>query len=150
MPELSFSDFLREHMFMSGTFVALAVLLIYTEIQIRKRRFNVVRPTEAIQLINHKNAVIIDVRSNEEYANGHIINAIHMPLDQINQDSKKINKYKSKPIIAYCRTGNTSQRACKLLEQAGFESIHNLQGGIMAWERDNLPIASGKSIASGK
>jgi len=144
MPELSFSAFLQDHIFLSGTFVALAILLIYTEIQIRGRRFSEVKPAEAISLINHENAVVVDVRSEKEFAAGHIVNAVHVPLEKLEQDTKKLAKYKDKPLITYCRTGQTSQKACKKLESEGFTLIHNLRGGLMAWERENLPLATGK------
>jgi len=139
MPELTFAQFLQDNMLSSGIFVAIAALLVYTEIQIRSRRFNEVKPNEAISLINHSHAIVVDVRSDAEYENGHIINAMNIPLDKLEQSTKKLSKYKEKPIIAYCRTGNTSQKACKALEKEGFSSIHNLKGGIAAWERDNLP-----------
>lgn len=144
MYELTLSQFLQDHMVLSGLFVALAVLLVYTEIQIRTRRFNEVKPSEAVSLINHKNAVVVDVRSNDDFNKGHIINAINIPLERLEQDSKKLAKYKEKPVIIYCRTGQTSQKACKHLEKENFNFIHNLRGGLMTWERDNLPLSSKK------
>lgn len=144
MQELTFTQFLQNHMFLTSLFVGLSVLLIYTEIQIRNRRYNEVKPSEAINLINHQNAVVIDVRSDKEFEQGHIINALNIPLDKLEQSSKKLSKYKDKAIIIYCRTGQTSQRACKQLEKDNFSKIHNLRGGLLSWERDSLPLSSGK------
>lgn len=144
MQELTISEFITNHSFLVGTFAALVTLLIYTEFQIRTRRFSEVKPSEAVALINRENAVIVDVRSQKEFEEGHIVNAINIPLEGFERDSTKLSKHKDKHVITYCRSGNTSQRACKQLEKEGFTTIHNLKGGVLAWERDNLPLTKGK------
>jgi len=136
----SFSAFIAEHTIMFGIFMALVTLLIVTEFQRRGRRYNDIRPVEAIGLINHKNAIVLDIRPKPDFEKGHVTNAINIPLEELKQNNAKINKYKNKPVIICCNSGNTSMSACKHLQEQGFESIHNLRGGMMAWERDSYPV----------
>jgi rhodanese-related sulfurtransferase len=140
MEEYTFAQFVKDNAILSGVFVALIAILIYTEFQMRTRKFSDVKPVDAVKLMNHKNAVVLDIRSEKEYKDGHIINAIHVPPEKIDTEIKKLGKNKDKPVITYCRSGNTSQQACKALEKQGFTSIHNLRGGLAAWERDGLPL----------
>jgi rhodanese-related sulfurtransferase len=94
---------------------------------------------EATQLINHQNAVVLDVREDSEYYAGHIPRSVHVPLGQLAKHAE-LEKYKSRPIIAICRSGMRSGRACSVLRKNGFEQVYNLSGGITAWERANMPM----------
>jgi rhodanese-related sulfurtransferase len=102
-------------------------------------------PTDAILLINHEDAVVLDVREENEYVQGHILNSIHIPLSMLSDKMGRLEKYRHRPIIASCMSGNRSSRACQVLKQNGFEHIHNLKGGIIAWQNANLPLTKGKS-----
>ncbi|MGE5319475.1 MAG: rhodanese-like domain-containing protein [Hyphomicrobiaceae bacterium] len=86
-------------------------------------------------------AVILDVREDKEFAAGHIPKAKHIPLGQLAGRLKELEKFKAKPILVTCRSGQRSARACGMLKKAGFETVYNQAGGIIAWERANLPIA---------
>lgn len=145
MEPLTLYEFIAKNAIIVGIFIAMIILFLYSEIQNRGRRFADVRPTEAVNLINRENAVVVDVRSQKEFAEGHILNAINVPIENFATEAKKLAKYKEKHVITYCRSGMSSQRACKELEKEGFTHIHNLRGGIVAWERDNLPLDRHKS-----
>ena len=98
-------------------------------------------PQEAIQKMNHEDAVIIDVREANEVAGGKIRDAIHIPLASLKDKTSELEKYKDKPIIMVCRSGNRSMHALNVLRKSGFENLFNLKGGIMAWQSANLPLA---------
>ena len=100
-----------------------------------------VGPTQATALINHDNAVVLDVRPQTDFDNGHIINAIATPMAQFSKQIDKLGKHKKKPIIISCRSGAQSQQACKQLRKAGFDPVYNLRGGILAWQNANLPVS---------
>jgi rhodanese-related sulfurtransferase len=105
-------------------------------------RFSGVRqigPQEAVMLFNHDDALVLDVREQSEWADGHIARAKHIPLGQLKNRLSDLDKFKGKPIVAVCRSGSRSASACRLLKQAGFENLHNLAGGMMAWEQAGLP-----------
>ncbi len=95
-------------------------------------------PQEAVMLFNH-DALMLDVRENSEYTDGHIPKSKHIPLGQLGKRVSELDKYKDKPIVAVCRSGNRSGHACSMLRKAGFENVHNLAGGIMAWEQAGFP-----------
>lgn len=96
-------------------------------------------PQEAVRLFNHDDAVILDVRENSEFTDGHVARSVHIPLGQIKNRLRDLEKYKSRPIVAVCRTGSRSGHACGVLRKAGFEKVYNLAGGITAWEQAGLP-----------
>ncbi len=96
-------------------------------------------PQEAVMLFNHEDALVLDVREQSEWADGHIAKAKHIPLGQLKNRLADLEKYKGKPIVAVCRSGNRSGSACGMLKKAGFENLSNLAGGMVAWEQAGLP-----------
>ncbi|WP_200374222.1 rhodanese-like domain-containing protein [Thiocystis violacea] len=103
-----------------------------------------VGPLQATEMVNHRDAVVIDVRPAADYARGHIINALNIPMNGFKNQMATLNKHKGKPIIVNCRSGAQSSVACGQLRKAGFEEVYNLQGGIMAWESASLPLTRKK------
>jgi rhodanese-related sulfurtransferase len=94
---------------------------------------------KATRLYND-DALILDVREDKEFTAGHIPKARHIPLGQLDKRLKELDKFKSRPVLVNCRSGQRSARACGILKKAGFETVYNLAGGITAWERANLPV----------
>lgn len=89
----------------------------------------------AEQFAQDKDGVILDVRTPEEVEEGRIPNAIHIDIYRgqgFIQDVEKLDKTKN--YYVYCRTGNRSGQACRLMENMGFEHAYNLMGGITEWE----------------
>jgi len=94
----------------------------------------------ALQLINHKNAMVLDVREDGEYKAGHVLDAKQIPLGKLKERIGELEKYRNVPIVVVCRSGMRSATACVLLGKQGFAQVHNLTGGIMAWQKANLPL----------
>jgi rhodanese-related sulfurtransferase len=133
-------EFVTNHTLLSGGWLVVFGMLVYSLIGTRLRGFNSVNPAMATQLINREDAVILDVREDNEYRDGHIVNSVHIPISYLNERLKELEKYKNKPIIIGCRSGQRSAQACGVLKKQGFDSEYNLSGGIMAWKSDNLPL----------
>jgi rhodanese-related sulfurtransferase len=95
---------------------------------------------EATQMINRQDALVIDVREDAEYAKGHIVGARHIPLAQLEARVKELQKYKSKPVITCCETGNRSSAAIATLRKLGFDNVYNLAGGYAGWQQAGLPV----------
>jgi rhodanese-related sulfurtransferase len=93
----------------------------------------------ATQLINHKNALVLDVREDAEFKAGHVINAKLLPLGKLNERVGELEKYRDKPVVVVCRSGARSANACALLGKQGFAEVYNLSGGMIAWQKANLP-----------
>lgn len=94
---------------------------------------------KATRLYND-DALVLDVREDKEFAAGHIPKARHIPLSQLAGRIKELDKFKGKPVLVTCRSGQRSASACRMLKKAGFETVYNQAGGIIAWERANLPV----------
>ena len=133
-------EFIGNHMFLSVAFSGLFVYLLYSEYVNRTSGIGSLSPLEATQMLNHSHAAMLDIRESKELTEGTIINAIHIPLGDLNNQLAKLEKYREKPLIVYCRSGHRSATACSKLRKQGFEKVYNLRGGIVAWQRDNLPL----------
>jgi rhodanese-related sulfurtransferase len=81
--------------------------------------------------ITNKEVYLIDVRTVEEYAEGHIPMSLNIPLDKL-ESIQAIIPYADKTLIVYCRSGNRSAQAVALLSQYGYNTIYDL-GGIQSW-----------------
>lgn len=101
---------------------------------------NAVDPLAATAMINHEDAVILDVRSMDEFKKGHIVNAVNIPLNGLGNNLKQIEKHRDKPIVTVCRSGSRSGSAGGILRKNGFENVKNLRGGMLAWENASLPV----------
>jgi len=83
---------------------------------------------------------VVDVRHQDEFKVGHIVDAINIPLDNIENKMKTLEKYKTKPVILVCASGMRSLKAGQLLLKNGFNQVNNLKGGVAAWNQANLPL----------
>jgi rhodanese-related sulfurtransferase len=116
------------------------IMLLWLTFGNRFRRVKEVNTTAALQLINHKNALVLDVREKSEYEGGHILNAKLIPLGKLKARIGELEKYRDEPIVVVCRSGNRSGTACYLLGKQGFSQAYNLAGGVVAWQKINLPL----------
>lgn len=99
-----------------------------------------VPPAEAVELINRKNALVLDVRTDDEFKQGHILNSLHIPVGLLSGRIKELEKHRSQPIVVICRSGNRSTTACSMLRKQGFDAVFQLAGGLAAWQNANLPL----------
>ena len=99
-------------------------------------------PAEATLLMNREDALVLDVRESGEWSSGHIPGARHITLAQLDKRMSEIEKFKDRPIIICCASGNRSSSACGQLKKGGFEKVFNLSGGISAWLGANLPLTT--------
>ncbi|MGV6826889.1 MAG: rhodanese-like domain-containing protein [bacterium] len=132
-------EFAGNHQILVSAFIIISGLLAWNLIADPGGK-NAMGPTEATSLINHQDAVIIDVRTPAEFKGGHIVNAENIPLAELNGKIDKLGKYKGSNILMVCRSGSRSGMATRTLLKAGFENTHNLRGGMLAWENASLPV----------
>lgn len=124
-------------------FLALGVVLLLLVAPVLRRRLAGIRslaPAEAVQLINRENGVVVDVCEPQEFAAGHIGRALNVPLSNLKARVAELEKYRDRPVILSCRSGNRALKAAFLLHRHGFTKVHSLAGGVTAWQRDNLPV----------
>ena len=85
------------------------------------------------ELDQKKGMVLLDVRTDKEFQQGHIPGAVHVPLADIGDKIKKLKK--DKELVVYCQSGNRSIWAIKRLMGMGYTNLYNLKGGYSAWKR---------------
>ena len=102
---------------------------------------------EAVDLMR-QGAILLDVRSQAEFDSGHILDARHVPQDQLASSSETLKKFKDKVVIACCESGMRSGASVRVLQSQGFTKVVNLKGGLQAWRAENLPLV--KPGAKGK
>jgi len=142
-PMEQFLAFLQKNptnMLLLATVVVTGIMLLWPLIMRAIRPGREVGPAEAVQLINRRDAVVLDVRPEAEYKSGHITNARHLPEAEIEARMKELEKLKSKPIIVSCTRGNRSTSVVRRLHALGFPEVFSLRGGLAAWQQANMPL----------
>lgn len=137
-------EYLSHHVYLVIATVTVAVIVLAIELRARARGGNGISVNQAI-LLQNKGAPLLDVRSADEFAKGHIVDARHIELDKLAGSLDTLKKYRDKPLIVYCETGARSAQAVKLLKEQGFTQATSLQGGLAAWRQDNLPLTAKKA-----
>ena len=84
--------------------------------------------------------MVLDVREDSEYKSGHLLNSKWIPLGKLKERLGELEKYRDKPIVVVCRSGNRSGSACAMLGKEGFSQAYNLAGGVMDWQKRKLPL----------
>lgn len=133
-------EFARANPLMFLGFFGVLGLIIWTELGRLNRKYQLATINTAVKMMNDDNTVVLDVREDREVQDGMIKGAKHIPLSALATRLGELDKFKSAPIVVYCRSGNRSGSACSTMTKAGFENVNNLVGGITAWETANLPI----------
>jgi len=133
--------FISNHWDLFTALVIIIALLFGSTFLDALRGIKQVGPAETTRLINHEKAIVVDVREDKEFADGHIINSIHIPMGKVKDQLSKLQKHKSSPIIVSCRSGARSSSICGLLRKNGFENVFNLKGGLVAWQNASMPVS---------
>lgn len=89
---------------------------------------------EAEKMLSQENVIIIDVRSPEEYALGHLPKSININVNDKNFSEQLNNLDKDEKYLVYCRSGVRSVKAINIMKQAGFNKMYNLKTGIKGWK----------------
>ena len=133
------TQFIQDNLMLVGLAVVTGAMLLWSFIGGSLSGVAQANTLQATRLIN-QDALVLDVREDKEFATGHIPHSRHIPVGQLNGRIKELDKFKGKPILVSCRSGQRSAQACRILKKQGFENVTNLAGGVMAWESANLPM----------
>lgn len=135
-------EFAGNHLLLIGAFAVVLALVIKVEYEHQSGKTNQIDPTAAIRLMNNDSAVVLDVREAGDFSKGHIKDAKNVPISSFKSQLDSLVKHKDKPVLAYCRSGNVSGKACRILKHSGFNNVYNLAGGIVNWQDANLPLTT--------
>lgn len=131
--------FIIDHIFTVALVLISGAALLWPALQPRGRRASALQVT---QLMNRgKGTVIVDVRTAEEFAAGHLRDAKNIPLADLTARIGELEKAKPRSVVVVCQSGARSDKAARQLAAAGFDDVVSLDGGLAAWQAAGLPVA---------
>jgi rhodanese-related sulfurtransferase len=142
-----FLEFVGHHPYLAGAAVIAALIVLVYELRERVHSFAALSATQAVRLMN-QGALVIDLRSKDLYDAGHIGEARNVPVAELESQAESLKKWRDKGVITYCDSGADGASAARTLTKLGFTKVFNLQGGLSAWLKDNMPVA--KTALAGK
>ncbi len=137
---MSIGEFITNNIWLVLAAVVSGGYFLWPWISRRASGASEVGPTAAVQMINRKNAVVLDVREQGEFNGGHISGAKNFPAASIEKRAGDLKKYSNKPVLISCASGARSHVAYAALRKLGFQDLHVLSGGLGAWKQANLPV----------
>lgn len=93
------------------------------------------------------NGVLIDVRTKEEYSEGHIKGSLNIPLSTLQEHIEQLRSLETNGLVIYCRTGRRAAKAIDLLLEEGIENITYMKGDMTEWKKEQLPIVVNNKTA---
>ncbi|MCJ8321985.1 MAG: rhodanese-like domain-containing protein [Colwellia sp.] len=99
---------------------------------------------------NTEHVVILDVRSEDEFIQGHIAGAINVSYDNVASKLGQLTQYQKSKLVVYCRSGRRAGIAEQVLAENGFTNLRHLTGDMNGWQAANLPVIVGKTVADKK
>jgi rhodanese-related sulfurtransferase len=140
-------EFIGHHPYLATGAVLAAVFVAVYEVRERLQAFAALSAMQAVRLMN-QGALVIDLRAKESYDAGHIADARNVPAAQLASHAEGLKKWRDKTVITYCDSGTSGASGARTLMKLGFTKVFNLQGGLNAWTKDNLPLS--RTSAGGK
>jgi rhodanese-related sulfurtransferase len=132
-------QFAVHHWLLSGLFILLLILLMVEEAR-SKGLLGQLDAQHLVQLINRESAVVVDTRNREAFQEGHIVGAVNIPQADLEKNPDQLMKYKGRPIVIVCATGQKSGEIAAKLKKKNIENVQVLSGGINAWKNANMPL----------
>ncbi len=139
-----FIEFINLNIWWFVALVTVLNLLLLSFIQGSVRGATAVTPLGLPALQRSGKSVILDLNKPEHYAKGHIAGSINMQLPEFSADNKKLLKHKDSTVVLVCQTGGESLKGAKSLVKLGFTKVHPLKGGLIAWQKESLPLVADK------
>ncbi len=141
----TYLEFAGNHTLLVSALFFSFFLLVFTELRRKAAGITNIEAAEAVTLIN-ADAAVIDIRSAESFAQGHIARAKNIPFDELQANVEKIDALKTNTVIAVCNAGVTSSKAVEIFRKHGIESVYGLKGGMTAWSQAGMPVVTAKKI----
>lgn len=132
-------EFLKQNVMLIGLAVGSGLALLLPMLSRSVAGIASLTVTEAVMLINRKSALVLDVREADEFAQGHLQGARHVPLSQLSARLKELEKFRDKPVLVVCQRGKRANAAAKLLKAQNFTTLNVLKGGMLAWTDAKMP-----------
>ena len=129
--------FIIDHIFTVALVLISGGALLWPALQPRGKRASALQVT---QLLNRGKTTIIDVRTPQEFAIGHLRDAKNIPLTDLAVRISELEKSKARAVVVVCQSGARADKAVRQLAAAGFNDVVSLDGGLTAWQAAGLPV----------
>ena len=135
-----FPEFVANHLFLFSLLIGILMLLFWNLFGNTVSGIRIISPMEVTRMMNHENAVVLDIRNEKDFSEGHILNAVNIPAEKLQEKITDLEKLKDRPIVIACRYGSDSSRAARILKGFAIDNVHCIKGGLQAWSQANLPL----------
>ena len=135
-------EYVGHHPLLVAAAVVAALLVGAYEYYLRMQGVSAISPQELIRLMN-QGALVLDLRSLDEFAAGHISGARQLPADQLPKAGETMKKHREKPVIVYGGDEASGPVVVRKLVAQGFTKAFCLRGGLVTWRSENLPLTKG-------
>jgi rhodanese-related sulfurtransferase len=144
-------EYISHHPYLAAGAILAALVVAGYEIWARLQAFAALSAMQAVRLMN-QGALVLDLRNKESYDAGHIGEARNVPAAELTAQADALKKWRDKTVITYDDSGMGGAGAARTLTKLGFTKVFNLEGGLNAWIKDNLPLtrAAGSPKSSAK
>jgi rhodanese-related sulfurtransferase len=133
-------EFLQNHWQLWAVLLLILVLLAYEEFKHKIQGLKKIKPNEAVRLINHRNALVVDIRDAVQFDSGHILGSTNASKSELEKNFDQIFNHKSRPVVLVDQNGTSSNPLAIKLVKAGFTEVYILSQGIASWKNANLPL----------
>lgn len=129
---------LNNPLLIGALFAVLAAIVANEILAFRRSRF-AISAADATRLYNRDAAVFVDVRNENAFQSSHLPGAVNIPMEHIDKRQDRLKRFSDRDIIVYCDSGQRTLKAVKALQAQGWESVHQLRGGLNGWREASLP-----------
>jgi rhodanese-related sulfurtransferase len=132
-----FLEFLVEKWILVAAWMTLLYMILLHE---SRKAGKSVTPQQLSDMVNKQDGIVLDIRDNNEFRQGHIVGAVNIPFRDLEKRMQELAEQKNKPVIVVCKIGQTASSATKQLKSNGFDAVFKLSGGLSEWTAANLPL----------
>jgi len=133
-------EFVSNHPLLSGGFVAVLALLVWSELMRKVQGLVELTPAQAVSWMNDPRVVIVDVSAAVDYNKGHLLNARNIAMSRLKEPDAEVQKLKDSRLLMVCKTGQTALQAAACMKKMGATEVAVLKGGMGQWISDQYPV----------
>lgn len=134
-------SFAKNHTLMVASWVVVFFAVIYISFKSITSKVKSLNNQQAVTMMNNAQAMVVDLRTLDEFQRGHIIRSLHiLPSEIKNKNLGRLDNHKDQPVILVCASGLLANASADELVKQGFTQVYTLKEGIAGWKSANLPL----------
>jgi rhodanese-related sulfurtransferase len=132
--------FMMQHWVLVGAFVAVLIAVFVFEMMEQTRQSFQISAQKVVDLVNHEDATIVDLRDKDIFRQGHVIRALSISQTELDRDDARLKGYKQKCLILMDASGREAALLATQLMKKGYAKVYVLKGGLSTWRQAGLPL----------